>query len=165
MNKRREAMLWSITITSAIVLGLVVVWMAIAIAFGQQNLAPLHFVAASYRQDDYSIESVDTLRLNPLDESLEQEIILEGQPNISFPPEPNNDLTVASSTPINTPSTVPTNTPSPTPTNTPQIVPTNTPSPTPTNIPATPKPPKTLKPPNPNQPPPNPNKTPNPHKP
>lgn len=142
-------MLWSITITSAIVLGLVVVWMAIAIAFGQQNLAPLHFVAASYRQDDYSIESVDTLRLNPLDESLEQEIILEGQPNISFPPEPNNDLTVASSTPINTPSTVPT----------------NTPSPTPTNIPATPKPPKTLKPPNPNQPPPNPNKTPNPHKP
>lgn len=158
-------MLWSITITSAIALGLVVVWMAIALAFGQQNLAPLHFVAAPYRQEDYSIESVDTLRLNPLDESLEQEIIIEEQANNSFLSEPNNDPTLTSSTATNILPTMPTNTLPSTLTNIPALVQTNSPSPTPINIPATPKPSKTPKPPNPNQPPPNPNKTPNPHKP
>ncbi|HET7143241.1 MAG TPA: hypothetical protein VFI68_04395 [Anaerolineales bacterium] len=155
MNKRREAMLWSITITSAIALGLVVVWMAITMAFGQQNLAPLHFVAAPYRQDDYSAESQDMVRLNPLDENLEQEVILEEQANSSFLLNPDGKLPLASSTPTNIPQTMPTNTPPSTLTNIPAT----------SQQPNTPKPPKTPKPPNPNQPPPNPNKTPNPHKP
>jgi uncharacterized membrane protein YgcG len=84
MNMRREAMIWSIAITASIALGLVVVWAAITFAFGRQNFAPLYYVAAPYSQDDYSAEGVDSARLNPLDSSLEQEIILIG-PAITTP--------------------------------------------------------------------------------
>lgn len=100
---RREAVLWSLAIAAAIILGLVVIWAAIALAFGQPNLAPLYFSAAPYRQDDYSAENVTTARLNPLDPNLVEEVLLEDQARglpvlkISYFLEPPNP---AVSTPI-----------------------------------------------------------------
>jgi len=70
MNVRREAILWSITVTTAIVLGLAVVWVAIILAFSWPDLAPLHFAAVPYSQDDYSAEQPGAARLNPLDPAL-----------------------------------------------------------------------------------------------
>ena len=127
MNKRREAILWSMAIAAAIVLGLVVVWAAIALAFSRLNLAPLYFDAAPYRQDDYSAEGEDVARLNPLDPALEQEVILDDQARGSSVP------TVNSSVPTNTPSPKPTHTPLPLPTSTSLPGPTSTSLPAPTN--------------------------------
>ena len=140
-------------ITSAIGLGLLVVSMAITTAFGQQRLVALDFVAAPYRQDDYSADNVDTPRLNPLDEGLVKEIVLEDPANSIFLADTGNAPTVPASIPTNISVSIP------------AAVPTNTPAPiaNPTNGNKPPSNP--TKPPNPNKPPPNPNKTPNPHKP
>jgi uncharacterized membrane protein YgcG len=81
MNMKREAALWSVAITAAVALGLVVVWAALALAFNQPNFTPLYYVAAPYSQDDYSAEGVDSARLNPLNPSLEQEVNFDGQPS------------------------------------------------------------------------------------
>jgi hypothetical protein len=101
MNMRREAMIWSIAITAAIALGLVVVGGAIALTFSRPNFAPLYFAAAPYRQDDYSAEGVETVRLNPLDPSLEQEVILEDQARGVPVFKANYDLPIAPPVPNN----------------------------------------------------------------
>ena len=77
MNKKREAILWSMMVTISVVLGLIVVWGAVVLAFRQTVLAPLYFVAAPYHQDDYSAEGVNAVRFNRLDPALEQEALRE----------------------------------------------------------------------------------------
>ena len=77
MNIKREAILWSMMIATAVMLGLIVVSGAIVLAFHQTVLAPLYFVAAPYYQDDYSAEGVDAVRFHPLDPALEQEALQE----------------------------------------------------------------------------------------
>ncbi len=101
MNMRREAVLWSLTIVIAIMLGLAVVWVAVALAFSRPNLAPLYFSAAPYRQDDYSAEGVNSGRFNPLDPALEQEVIFEDRAR-SFTPDANHPKPVdeVSQTPV-----------------------------------------------------------------
>jgi hypothetical protein len=164
MNPRREAMLWSISITGSIVLGLVVVWGAIVLAFDQPDLAPLHFAAASYRQDDYSAEVAGAVRFNPLDPGLEQEAVSEDRarnnpmfkvnhPGLASPvsqtltPAASTDIILPTST--GTPLPTPTNTTSPLPTDTSLPVSTTTSTPVATNssvATATPQPPRTAEP-------------------
>lgn len=77
MNMRREAILWALAIGFAISLALMVIWGAIALAFGRPDLEPLYFSATHYHQGDYAADDTDSARLNPLDPALEQEVILE----------------------------------------------------------------------------------------
>ncbi len=157
MNRRREAILWGIAITASFALGLIVVWAAIALAFSRPNPVPLYFAAAVYRQDDYSAEGVDTVRLNPLDPSLEQEAIREDEarnnlslnvtplkladqatPTVALPVSANTPPTQAATNapvpaPTDTPLPASTNTAVPAPTDTPLPVSTNTTVPVPTN--------------------------------
>jgi hypothetical protein len=161
MNMRREATLWSITVSAAVATGLAVIWAAIALAFSQPNRAPLYFAVAAYRQNDYSADSVDVVRLEPLDPGLEQEAAVEDKARSKITPEAEYNLkavnqaasAVASSTPTPTPTPTdtelpkaasptytlnPNSTGTPASTNTPN--PTNTPAstntPNPTNTPA-----------------------------
>jgi hypothetical protein len=147
MNMRHEALLWSIAITAAIALGLIVVWGAIALAFSRPNFAPLYFAAAPYRQDDYSAEDMDAVRLNPLDPSLEQEVALGYQARVNPMPDVNYNPAIAPPAPADIPPLALTNPPPP------------------ANVPITPKPANPnkpdKKPPNPNKP----DKTVKPHKP
>jgi hypothetical protein len=140
MTLRQEAVLWSIAITAAIVLGLTVVWAAIALAFSQPNLAPLYFAAAPYRQDDYSAEDVNLVRLNPLDPNLEQEALREDQARSSLVPQANPlELVVSAMStvapPTLTPRPVLATTAVPAPLNTLPSVPTQTATPIPGNTP------------------------------
>jgi hypothetical protein len=137
MNVRREAILWSITIISAIALGLIVVWAAIVLAFRRPNQVALYYSVAPYRQDDYSAESLDTPRLNPLDPNLEQEAILEDEARdaliLDF-----NQLTLADQV---SPSTTPAaNIPVLTSTNLPVVISTSTSMPAPANTSVPPRP-------------------------
>ena len=142
MNMRREAMLWSVAITAAVALGLVVVWAAIALAFRQLNFMPLYYVAASYSQDDYSAEGVNSARLNPLDPSLEQEVIFEDKTSGIQAPHPKVVLPAAQPLATQPPAAQP-----------PATQPPTKKPPKPTKPPNLNRPPKSTKPPNPNRPP------------
>src|SRR5689334_23189121 len=134
MNMRHEAIVWSLAVGAAVILALAVVWGAIALAFSRPNLEPLYFSATHYRQDDYSAEGADTMRLSPLDPALEQEVILEDLArgnlvlkvnyvrlaNVNIPgqpaPAPANPSSPTSANPV---PPAPTNTPTPERSNTP----------------------------------------------
>lgn len=137
MSARREALIWSIVITLAIALGLVVVWAAIMLAFARPNLAPLYYVPAPYNQDDYSPEDVNAAYFSPLDEALEEEALREDQARDGiFTPVPFNENPTATATRGKTAqpaSPEPTQTLQRPLTNTPQLIITNSSTPVSTN--------------------------------
>ena len=144
MNKKREAILWSMMITTSIMLGLIVVWGAIVLAFSQTVLAPLYFVAAPYHQDDYSAEGVNAVRFNRLDPALEQEALREdgmrdrltapaASPTLQHQPSATQIRFTPATQPLSTSTLAPTSTIFPGQTQTSKPVSTNTRFPTSTN--------------------------------